>query len=73
MQGELAHYEKRLLKLRKMHVYAMMSEEYKRNSKDPDKSTLPDISEEMIKEQTRKVAKIHLDLESRILSRHSEL
>lgn len=70
---ELAHYEKRLLKLRRMHVDAAMEEEMRKKSKNLDKLSTAEITEDMIKKQTRKVAKIHLDLESKIMSKHSEL
>lgn len=70
---ELSHYEKRLLKLRRMHVDAALEEELKKKSKDLDKLSAAEITEDMIKKQTRKVAKLHLDIESRIAARHSEL
>lgn len=55
-----------------MHVDAAMEEE-QRKSKGLDKIDNAELMDDLIKKHTRKVAKIHLDIESRILERHVEL
>uniref|UniRef100_A0A0A9WRM6 Alpha-2-macroglobulin receptor-associated protein n=1 Tax=Lygus hesperus TaxID=30085 RepID=A0A0A9WRM6_LYGHE len=79
IKSELQHYEKRLLKLRRMHLDAAMGQEKRKIGGGYDYNQNVNIhypgsfSEDEIKHQTRKVAKIHLDLESKIMERHSEL
>jgi len=73
LKSELLHYEKRLLKLRHLQVSAVMDDEAKKGKSDNEKPSLGDITEDVIKKHARKVAKIHTDIESRILERHSEL
>ncbi|KAK9505386.1 hypothetical protein O3M35_009458 [Rhynocoris fuscipes] len=72
IKAELFHYEKRLLKLRRLHIDAAMEEE-QRKSKGLDKIENVELMDDLIKKHTRKVAKIHLDIESRILGKHTEL
>ncbi|KAM3959735.1 alpha-2-macroglobulin receptor-associated protein isoform 2-T2 [Aphomia sociella] len=65
LKVELQHYESRLLKLRTLqadHVAAT-----------GDKMDHFDEQQQMIKKSSRKVQKMHADLEDRILGRHSEL
>lgn len=38
-----------------------------------DKLSLRDVSDETIKKQVRKVDKLHLDIEARIMQKHIEL
>ncbi|XP_034949388.1 alpha-2-macroglobulin receptor-associated protein [Chelonus insularis] len=68
LKEELQHYETRLLKLRHLHTEAAL--EAARNGKnyDPDNST-----KQNIKKHARTVEKLHADIESRILERHTEL
>ncbi|XP_044757649.1 alpha-2-macroglobulin receptor-associated protein [Coccinella septempunctata] len=72
LRVELLHYENRLMKLRHLQAEQAINEE-KFNlhkaalgSKPGDESFVKD----QIKKHARKVEKIHLDLESRILERH---
>ncbi|KAL1123090.1 hypothetical protein AAG570_002178 [Ranatra chinensis] len=73
LKAELFHYEKRLLKLRHLHVDAAMQAEKRKEKGNSDKLDMGDITEDMIKKHTRKVSKLHTDIESRIMNRHVEL
>lgn len=73
---ELRHYENRLMKLRHLQVEAALNEERHRQkqvafsgAKTPGLKKM----EEDIRNHARKVEKIHLDLEARILQKHVEL
>ncbi|XP_014239368.1 alpha-2-macroglobulin receptor-associated protein [Cimex lectularius] len=72
LRSELFHYERRLMKLRRLHVEAAMEDEQRKNS-GIDKIEGLDFTSDLIKKQTRKVAKMHLDIESKIMERHTEL
>ncbi|XP_054266492.1 alpha-2-macroglobulin receptor-associated protein [Macrosteles quadrilineatus] len=72
LKVELAHYEKRLLKLRHLQVEAALAAD-SRKKMAGDKLTLSDVNDETIKKQARKVEKLHLDLEARIMQKHIEL
>ncbi|XP_026759639.2 alpha-2-macroglobulin receptor-associated protein isoform X2 [Galleria mellonella] len=65
LKVELQHYESRLLKLRTLHADHVAAA--------GDKLDHFDDQQQMIKKHSRKVEKMHADLEGRILQRHSEL
>ncbi|KAK1134766.1 hypothetical protein K0M31_007537 [Melipona bicolor] len=69
LKEELLHYEGRLLKLRHLHTEAALEAARQGQPYDLDNSTM----EKHIKKYTRTVQKLHADIESRILQRHSEL
>lgn len=71
---ELKHYENRLLKLRHLQVEAALSEE-RHKEKQLSGVKTPGLlqMEDDIKKHARKVEKIHLDLETRIMQKHIEL
>ncbi|XP_060527178.1 alpha-2-macroglobulin receptor-associated protein [Cylas formicarius] len=75
LRVELLHYENRLLKLRHMQAeHALNEETYREKHKVAgEKSHGQRMMEENIKKQARKVDKIHLDLETRIMQKHIEL
>lgn len=69
------HYENRLLKLRHLQAEAALGSE-RRAIKEKlagEKSEGVLLMEETIKKQARKVEKLHLDLETRIMQKHTEL
>ncbi|XP_011311692.1 alpha-2-macroglobulin receptor-associated protein [Fopius arisanus] len=68
LKEELHHYETRLLKLRHLHTNAAL--EAARNGKDYD---INNSKNQRIKKHSRTVEKLHADIESRILERHTEL
>ncbi|XP_015111684.1 alpha-2-macroglobulin receptor-associated protein [Diachasma alloeum] len=68
LKEELRHYETRLLKLRHLHTEAAL--EAARNGKDYDADN---STKQNIKKHARTVEKLHADIESRILERHTEL
>ncbi|KAK0178987.1 hypothetical protein PV327_007815 [Microctonus hyperodae] len=68
LKEELHHYERRLLKLRHLHSEAAL--EAMKNGKDYN---VNDTSKPNIKKYTRTIEKLHADIESRILERHTEL
>ncbi|KAG8037709.1 hypothetical protein G9C98_005920 [Cotesia typhae] len=68
LKEELHHYQTRLLKLRHMHNQAALDAAQNGKTYDPDNTT-----RENIKKHARTVEKLHANLESRILERHSEL
>lgn len=72
LRTELLHYENRLLKLRHYQVEAALYEQNHQN-KEKDKANGALLMKDHIKKQTRKVEKIHLDLETRIMQKHIEL
>ncbi|XP_050303155.1 alpha-2-macroglobulin receptor-associated protein [Anthonomus grandis grandis] len=75
LKTELFHYENRLLKLRHMQVEQVLNEE-KHNKKTKFSGEKPhghQMMEDNIKKQARKVDKIHLDIETKIMQRHIEL
>ncbi|XP_066149520.1 alpha-2-macroglobulin receptor-associated protein [Euwallacea fornicatus] len=75
LKAELLHYENRLLKLRHMQVEHAINEE-KHNKKQKfsgEKSHGHKMMEDNIKKHARKVDKIHLDIETKIMQKHIEL
>ncbi|XP_059058563.1 alpha-2-macroglobulin receptor-associated protein isoform X2 [Achroia grisella] len=75
LKVELQHYESRLLKLRTLHAdHVRNVDKYKSKvAATGDKMDHFDDQQQMIKKHSRKVEKMHADLEGRILQRHSEL
>ncbi|KAL1491821.1 hypothetical protein ABEB36_012358 [Hypothenemus hampei] len=75
LKSELMHYENRLLKLRHMQVEHALNEE-KHNKKQKfsgEKSHGHKMMEDNIKKQARKVDKLHLEIETKIMQKHIEL
>ncbi|PNF21763.1 hypothetical protein B7P43_G09876 [Cryptotermes secundus] len=75
LRVELMHYENRLLKLRHLQAEVALGSE-RRADKEKlagEKSEGVILMEETIKKQARKVEKLHLDLETRIMQKHTEL
>lgn len=75
LKVELQHYEQRLLKLRHLQADHVSNVE-KHHSKvaaTGDKLDHFDHEQQMIKKHSRKVEKMHTDIENRILERHNEL
>ncbi|KAH1012772.1 hypothetical protein HUJ05_011868 [Dendroctonus ponderosae] len=74
LKSELFHYENRLLKLRHMQVeHALNEAKYNKKQKfSGEKSNGQKMMEDNIKKQARKVDKIHLDIETKIMQRHIE-
>ncbi|XP_045465512.1 alpha-2-macroglobulin receptor-associated protein [Harmonia axyridis] len=72
---ELLHYENRLMKLRHLQVEHAINEEKFESHKTAlgSKPAEESFIRDQIKKHSRKVEKIHLDIESRILERHGEL
>ena len=66
-QVELHHYEKRLLKLRNLYLESAISKSDKDKKVSGGKDNLSQDIEDMIKKQSRKVEKLHHDLESKIV------
>ncbi|KAJ8935950.1 hypothetical protein NQ314_012572 [Rhamnusium bicolor] len=77
LKVELLHYENRLLKLRHLQAeHALNEEKYKEKAKmniSGAKSSVASLMEDNIKKQARKVEKIHLDIETKIMQKHIEL
>ncbi|KAG8331263.1 low density lipoprotein receptor- protein associated protein 1 [Homalodisca vitripennis] len=73
LKVELFHYEKRLLKLRHLQVEAALAGDSRGKKQAGEKLTLSEVNDETIKKQARKVEKLHLDLEARIMQKHIEL
>lgn len=69
LKQELLHYESRLLKLRHLHTEAALEAARKGNSYELDNST----SQQHIKKHVRTVQKLHTELETRIMQKHTEL
>lgn len=74
LKVELLHYENRLLKLRHLQAeHALNEEKYKKSDLHGEKSQQHTLMHDNIKKQARKVEKIHLDIETRIMQKHIEL
>lgn len=74
LQVELLHYEKRLLKLRHLQLEAALDNSHqKKRMGAGDKVNVADVMDDAIKKHARKVEKLHLDLEARIMQKHVEL
>ncbi|KAJ8954979.1 hypothetical protein NQ318_000410 [Aromia moschata] len=77
LKTELLHYENRLLKLRHLQAeHALHEEKVKEKTKmniAGGKTDRASLMEDNIKKQARKVEKIHLDIETRIMQKHIEL
>ena len=75
LQVELMHYENRLLKLRHLQAEAALGAERHANKEKIAgmKTEGIQLMEDTIKKQARKVEKLHLDLETRIMQKHVEL
>ncbi|XP_033336903.2 alpha-2-macroglobulin receptor-associated protein [Megalopta genalis] len=69
LKEELLHYEGRLLKLRHLHTEAALEATRKKKSQDGDNST----REQHIRKHARTVQKLHMDLEAKIMQKHTEL
>lgn len=52
---------------------AALAADSKSKKQAGDKLTLSDVNDDTIKKQARKVEKLHLDLEARIMQKHIEL
>lgn len=73
LKVELLHYEKRLLKLRHLQLEAALGNSHKKKMGAGDKVNVADVMDDAIKKHARKVEKLHLDLEARIMQKHVEL
>lgn len=75
LRVELRHYENRLLKLRHLQVEAALHEEKHKEKEKLYGAKTPGMQQlhDDIKTHARKVEKLHVDLESRIMQRHVEL
>lgn len=77
LRTELLHYENRLLKLRHLQVeHALHEEKYKEKEKmgiAGGKTDKQSLMSDTIKKHARKVEKIHLDIETKIMQKHIEL
>lgn len=73
LRTELRHYEQRLQKLR--FIQAQHSLQQAKRETGNDKNNSEDVNDlrQKIKLQSRKVEKLHADLEARITQRHLEL
>lgn len=69
LKEELLHYERRLLKLRHLHAEKALEAAQRGQLHDLENST----TEQHIKKHIRTVQKLHLDLETKIMQRHTEL
>ena len=69
LKEELLHYEGRLLKLRHLHTEAALEAARLGKSHDLDNNTM----QQHIKKHARTVEKLHIDIETKIMQRHSEL
>ncbi|XP_063228088.1 alpha-2-macroglobulin receptor-associated protein [Bacillus rossius redtenbacheri] len=75
LRGELMHYENRVLKLRHMQAEAAVGSD-RRQAKEAQLGAKTDgirMMEDNVKKQMRKVEKLHLELEAKIMQRHVEL
>ncbi|KAJ8866820.1 hypothetical protein PR048_032681 [Dryococelus australis] len=75
LRGELLHYENRVLKLRHMQAEAATGTE-RHKSKEAQlggKTEGLRMMEDNLKKQMRKVEKLHVELEAKIMQRHVEL
>ncbi|CAG4970065.1 unnamed protein product [Parnassius apollo] len=75
LKVELQHYESRLLKLRHLHAdhVSNLEKHHSKVAAAGDKMDMFAEQQQQIKKHARKVEKMHADLESKILARHSEL
>lgn len=75
LKVELQHYESRLLKLRHLQVDHVSNLEKHRSkvAGAGEKMNHFEDQEQLIKKHSRKVEKMHADIETRILGRHTEL
>lgn len=75
LRVELRHYENRLMKLRHLQVEAALHEEKHKEKEKLYGAKTPGMQQlhDDIKKHARKVDKLHVDLESRIMQRHVEL
>uniref|UniRef100_A0A1E1VXM2 Alpha-2-macroglobulin RAP C-terminal domain-containing protein n=2 Tax=Pectinophora gossypiella TaxID=13191 RepID=A0A1E1VXM2_PECGO len=75
LKVELQHYESRLLKLRHLQADHVSNVEKHRSkvAAAGDKMDHFDDQQQMIKKHSRKVEKMHDEIEGKILSRHNEL
>ncbi|EEB17579.1 alpha-2-macroglobulin receptor-associated protein precursor, putative [Pediculus humanus corporis] len=73
LKTELLHYEHRLMKLRHLHAEAEfhLSKSPKVTGEKPAQGLLS--TDEIVKKQEKKVAKLRLDLETKIMQKHIEL
>ncbi|KYN05281.1 PREDICTED: alpha-2-macroglobulin receptor-associated protein [Cyphomyrmex costatus] len=69
LKEELLHYESRLLKLRHLHAEEALGTVQKKELHDLENST----KEQHLKKHIRTIQKLHTDLETKIMQRHSEL
>ncbi|KYN39588.1 Alpha-2-macroglobulin receptor-associated protein [Trachymyrmex septentrionalis] len=69
LKEELLHYESRLLKLRHLHAEEALEAAQKKQLHDLENST----AEQHIKKHIRTVQKLHMDLETKIMQKHTEL
>lgn len=69
MQEELLHYEGRLLKLRHLHAEGALEAAQRGQLHNLENST----REQHMKKHIRTVQKLHMDLETKIMQRHTEL
>lgn len=69
VQEELLHYESRLLKLRHLHTEEALETAQKGQFHDLDNAT----TEQHIKKHVRTIQKLHMDLENKIMQKHTEL
>lgn len=74
LRVELLHYEDRLLKLRHLQAEAALSDHHLNDLKLAGvKSDGMRTMEDTIQKQARKVEKLHLNLETKIMQKHIEL
>ncbi|OWR50218.1 hypothetical protein KGM_210738 [Danaus plexippus plexippus] len=75
LKVELQHYENRLLKLRTLHAdhVSNLGKHHSKVAAAGDKMDYFADQQQMIKKHTLKVEKLHQDIESRIMARHTEL
>ncbi|XP_039750609.1 alpha-2-macroglobulin receptor-associated protein isoform X1 [Pararge aegeria] len=75
LKVELKHYESRLLKLRTLHADHVSNFDKHRSkvAAAGDKMDQFADQQQMIKKHSRKVEKMHADIEGRIMARHTEL
>ncbi|XP_045520809.1 alpha-2-macroglobulin receptor-associated protein isoform X1 [Pieris brassicae] len=75
LKVELQHYESRLLKLRTLHAdqVSKFDKHHSKVAAAGDKMDHFADQQQLIKKHSRKVEKMHADLEGRIMARHTEL
>lgn len=62
------HYESRLLKLRHLHAKEALE-----TAQDQPYNLENSTAEQQIKKHVRTIQKLHMDLETKIMQRHTEL